>query len=47
MKAHEAYLDWPALQLHLATLRQAADADQSDAIKAVLKTCVQGYLTQT
>jgi FlaA1/EpsC-like NDP-sugar epimerase len=47
MKAHEAYMDWPTLQPHLATLRQAADADQSEAIKAVLKTCVQGYLTQT
>jgi FlaA1/EpsC-like NDP-sugar epimerase len=46
MKAHEAYLDWPALQPHLVTLRQAAEADQAEAIKAVLKTCVHGYLTQ-
>jgi FlaA1/EpsC-like NDP-sugar epimerase len=44
MKAHEALLDWPALQPYLATLRLAADADQSGAIKAVLKVCVQGYL---
>jgi FlaA1/EpsC-like NDP-sugar epimerase len=43
MKAHEAHLDWPALHPHLTTLRQAADADQSEAIKAVLKVCVQGY----
>jgi FlaA1/EpsC-like NDP-sugar epimerase len=46
MKAHEAHVAWPILQLHLATLRQAADADQLDAIKAVLKTCVQGYQSQ-
>jgi FlaA1/EpsC-like NDP-sugar epimerase len=43
MKAHEAHLDWPTLQSHLTTLRQAAEADQPDAIKAVLTTCVQGY----
>jgi FlaA1/EpsC-like NDP-sugar epimerase len=43
MKAHEAHLDWSTLQPHLVTLCQAANADQSDAIKAVLKTCVQGY----
>jgi FlaA1/EpsC-like NDP-sugar epimerase len=46
MKAHEAHLDWPALQPHLATLRQAAEADQSEAIKAVLTSCVQGYQSQ-
>jgi FlaA1/EpsC-like NDP-sugar epimerase len=43
MKAHEACLDWPALQPHLVALRQAAEADQSEAIKAVLTTCVHGY----
>jgi FlaA1/EpsC-like NDP-sugar epimerase len=47
MKAHEACLDWPVLQTHLSTLRQAAEADQSEAIKAVLTTCVHGYQTQT
>ena len=31
----------------LATLRQAAEADQPEAIKAVLKTCVQGYQPTT
>jgi FlaA1/EpsC-like NDP-sugar epimerase len=46
MKAHEAYLDWQTLQSHLATLRQAAEADQAEAIKAVLTTCVQGYQSQ-
>jgi FlaA1/EpsC-like NDP-sugar epimerase len=46
MKAHEAYLDWSALQSQLTTLRQAAEADQSVAIKSVLTACVQGYQSQ-
>ena len=47
MKAHEAHMDWQSLQAHLATLRQAAEADQPEAIKAVSKTCVQGYQPAT
>ena len=47
MKAHEAHMDWQTLQAHLATLRQAAEADQPEAIKAVLTTCVQGYQPTT
>jgi FlaA1/EpsC-like NDP-sugar epimerase len=47
MKAHEAHLDWDVLQAHLQTLRQAAEADQAVAIKAVLQQCVHGYLPQT
>ncbi|MBP6007187.1 MAG: polysaccharide biosynthesis protein [Rhodoferax sp.] len=43
MKAHEAHMDWQTLQAQLATLREAADADQVEAIKTVLTTCVQGY----
>jgi FlaA1/EpsC-like NDP-sugar epimerase len=47
MKAHEDFLDWPALDVQLQTLRHAADAQDVDAIKAVLLACVQGYAPQT
>lgn len=43
MKAHEDHLAWPMLDLHLQTLRHAADNNDVAAIKAVLQTCVQGY----
>jgi FlaA1/EpsC-like NDP-sugar epimerase len=43
MKAHEDYLAWPELELHLERLRQAAEANDVDCIKDVLKACVQGY----
>ncbi|MGC1175166.1 polysaccharide biosynthesis protein [Polaromonas sp.] len=43
MKAHEDYLAWPELELHLQTLRRAADSSDVLAIKAVLQTCVHGY----
>lgn len=43
MKAHEDYLTWPDLELHLRTLRCAADNSDVAAIKAVLRTCVHGY----
>ncbi|UUZ66980.1 polysaccharide biosynthesis protein [Polaromonas sp. P2-4] len=43
MKAHEDYLVWPALEIHLQTLRRAADHSDVVAIKAVLQTCVHGY----
>ena len=43
MKAHEDYLDWPALQQSLSTLQQAAQADDVHGIKAVLTACVHGY----
>jgi FlaA1/EpsC-like NDP-sugar epimerase len=43
MKAHEDYLPWPVLDLHLQTLRDAADRGDVAAIKAVLQACVQGY----
>lgn len=46
MKAHEDYLSWPELQVHLDTLRRASESGDVDAIKAVLRVCVQGYLTQ-
>jgi FlaA1/EpsC-like NDP-sugar epimerase len=43
MKAHEDYLPWPALEVHLNTLNQAVAAGDVPAIKAVLQQCVQGY----
>lgn len=47
MKAHEDYLAWPELDLHLQTLRRAADSSDVVAIKAVLRACVHGYGAQT
>jgi FlaA1/EpsC-like NDP-sugar epimerase len=46
MKAHEDYLAWPDLAVQLDTLRNAAHAADLAAIKAVLQTCVQGYVSQ-
>ncbi|GAB3468077.1 nucleotide sugar epimerase/dehydratase WbpM [Polaromonas eurypsychrophila] len=46
MKAHEDYLSWPELEVHLGTLRRASESGDVDAIKAVLRTCVHGYLPQ-
>lgn len=46
MKAHEDYLAWPELEVHLETLRRASESGDVDAIKAVLRTCVHGYLPQ-
>ena len=46
MKAHEDQLAWPALDLHLQTLRRAADHNDLAAIKTVLQTCVNGYDVQ-
>jgi len=46
MKAREDYLRWPELQVHLDTLRRASENGDVEAIKAVLRTCVHGYLPQ-
>jgi FlaA1/EpsC-like NDP-sugar epimerase len=43
MKAHEVFLTWPELALHLQDLRNAAAAGDVARIKAVLKACVHGY----
>ena len=43
MKAHEEFLDWPALEVQLEALRLAADSGDIAAIKSVLATCVHGY----
>lgn len=45
MKAHEDYMAWPVLDAHLQTLRRAAESSDVAAIKAVLQTCVHGYVT--
>ena len=44
LKAHEHYIDWPQLEIHLNSLRLAADHDDVAAIKQVLQNCVQGYV---
>lgn len=46
MKAHEDYLGWPDLEPHLETLRRASERGDVNAIKAVLRTCVHGYLPE-
>ena len=43
MKAHEDHLAWPALELQLQTLRQAADGNDALTIRTALKACVQGF----
>ena len=43
MKAHEDCLDWAELEQHLQTLQMAAQAGDSEGIKAVLTVCVHGY----
>jgi len=47
MKAHEDFLDWSALDMQLQALGRAAEAQDVDAIKAVLQACVHGYAPQT
>lgn len=47
MKAHEEYLAWPVLDVHLQTLRHAASISDVTVIKSVLNACVQGYREQT
>ena len=44
MKAHEEFLAWPDLLAQLEALRDAVDAGDVPAIKAVLTTCVHGYV---
>ena len=46
MKAHEDYLPWLELESRLEALRQACEADDTELMKAVLKTCVHGYEPQ-
>jgi len=44
MKAHEHCLQWADLETQLQALRQAVAADDIERIKAVLRTCVHGYV---
>lgn len=46
MKAHEDHLKWLELEVHLDTLRRASATGDVEAIKAVLRACVHGYLPQ-
>ena len=43
LMAHEAAIDWPTLQQHLAALQLAVESCDVAGIKAVLQVCVQGY----
>jgi FlaA1/EpsC-like NDP-sugar epimerase len=43
MKAHEDHLAWPALELQLQTLRQAADGNDIVTLRTALKACVMGF----
>ncbi len=43
MKAHEDCLPWEALKFQLDALAKAAEAEDVDQIKAVLRACVHGY----
>ncbi len=47
MKAREEGLDWAALQPRLDALQRAVVQSDVDAIKAVLRQCVQGYVSST
>jgi FlaA1/EpsC-like NDP-sugar epimerase len=47
MKAHEDRLTWAQLSVALDTLRQAAQQGNVSGIKAVLRTCVNGYVTES
>jgi len=46
MKAREAFMPWADLQSQLQLLQQAGDAEDLQAIKAVLLTCVKGFHEQ-
>jgi len=43
MKAQEACLPWPVLDVHLQALRTAALANDDTALRAVLAQCVPGF----
>ncbi len=46
MKAREAFMPWPDLQSQLQLLQHAGEAEDLQAIKSVLLTCVQGFHEQ-
>jgi FlaA1/EpsC-like NDP-sugar epimerase len=43
MKAHEAFLPWPILDVQLQALHSAAQGNDDRAIRSVLAQCVQGF----
>ena len=43
LKAHEDFLPWSSLALHLKTLRQGIDENRVDLLHSVLQACVHGY----
>jgi FlaA1/EpsC-like NDP-sugar epimerase len=43
MKAQEACLPWPVLEVHLQALRAAASTNDDTALRTVLAQCVQGF----
>ena len=47
MMAHEHGMDWLVLDQHLQALRQAVASDDIVQIKAVLRTCVHGYVGES
>ena len=47
LKAHEDFLPWSSLALHLKTLRQGIDENRVDLLHSVLQACVHGYDHQT
>lgn len=47
MMAHEQGLEWGVLDQHLQSLRQGVVADDIAQIKAVLRTCVHGYVGES
>jgi FlaA1/EpsC-like NDP-sugar epimerase len=46
MMAREQHLDWAQLQTQLELLHQAALSNDASAIKAVLRHCVSGYVSE-
>ena len=46
MKAHEDFMPWSELQGCLQQLRQAAEDEDVDAMRRVLRACVHGFQEQ-
>ena len=47
MMAHEHFMAWPELDPHLQALLKGVGLDDIAQIKAVLRTCVQGYVGES
>lgn len=44
MKAHEEFLLWDEIQVHLVNLRQAMNAQDFEGIFSIIKKMVPGYI---